>query len=358
MGKQRFLEAKGLRRLTRLWKSGKHDTLAPMPTPASTLRKEQGISPSVATTNTSIEPSTSEPMLDQPYGVLEWSTSPQPIMDICFVHGLIGDRNRTWTAAGEEVPWPKLLLAPELKNARILTYGYDAYPTRRGMVSGNRVTDHASNLLADLTTNRASCQAQTRPLVFIVHSLGGIVCKKAILLSRDHHQTYYQGIFNCCKGIVFLGTPHTGSWMANWAQIPASALGVMKSINKPLLDILGPDSELLESIQVDFTRLLLQMASTQSRLEIACFFEELPLPVVGKAVAKDSATIPGYNSISIHADHREMVRFNSPHDRGFTQILGFVKRWQEEVRYVLCSIASDLSTNNGAHDKQSGTDPG
>ncbi|KAB5572255.1 hypothetical protein GE09DRAFT_904494, partial [Coniochaeta sp. 2T2.1] len=47
--------------------------------------------------------------------------------DICFVHGLTGDRNSTWTASGQTAPWPKTLLAPRLTKARILTYGYDAH---------------------------------------------------------------------------------------------------------------------------------------------------------------------------------------------------------------------------------------
>ncbi|KAL6410985.1 hypothetical protein AUP68_07418 [Ilyonectria robusta] len=38
--------------------------------------------------------------------------------------------------------------------------------------------------------------------------------------------------------------------------------------------------------------------------EITCFFEELPLPVIRKVVSKDSATLEGYNAISIHASRQ------------------------------------------------------
>lgn len=48
------------------------------------------------------------------------------------------------------------------------------------------------------------------------------------------------------------------------------------------------------------------------------FLEELPLPVVGKVVSKDSATLEGYNPISIHANHRHMVRFSTANDSGCT----------------------------------------
>ena len=52
-------------------------------------------------------------------------------VDICFVHGLTGDRTRTWTAAGQTQPWPQTLLPSRLGRVRILTYGYDAYVLRK-----------------------------------------------------------------------------------------------------------------------------------------------------------------------------------------------------------------------------------
>lgn len=121
--------------------------------------------------------------------------------------------------------------------------------------------------------------------------------------------------------------------MASWAKIPISALGVIKSVNGRLLKALGPDQELLESIQDDFLRLLRQMTVSESPIEITCFFEELPMPVIGKIVSRESANMGSeYNAISIHANHREMVRFRTSEDRGFIQVLGLLKKWQEEVR--------------------------
>src|SRR5947207_15904393 len=35
-------------------------------------------------------------------------------IDICFVHGLTGNRDSTWTAHGQSTPWPKKLLPPKL----------------------------------------------------------------------------------------------------------------------------------------------------------------------------------------------------------------------------------------------------
>jgi hypothetical protein len=68
------------------------------------------------------------------------------------------------------------------------------------------------------------------------------------------------------------------------------------------------------------------------RLEVTCFFEELPLPVVGKVVSKESATFAGYNPISIHANHRDMIKFASVEETGFKRVLGELSRWDMELR--------------------------
>jgi hypothetical protein len=130
-----------------------------------------------------------------------------------------------------------------------------------------------------------------------------------------------------------MGTPHKGSWIADWAKISAGALGLVKSTNKSFLEILRTDNQLLEAIQVDFWSMIRDLRENGRRLEVTCFFEELPLPVIGKVVSKDSATLEGYNQLSIHANHRDMVRFNSATDNGFRRLLGELVRWESELRY-------------------------
>jgi hypothetical protein len=263
---------------------------------------------------------------------------PDAAVDICFVHGLTGDRESTWTARGQSTPWPKTLLPPRLRvGARILTYGYDAYIVRKGAAGSNRLIDHATNLLHDLTTDRDLNNASSRPLIFVAHSLGGLVCKKAILLSRNNPEAHLRGLFDCAKGIVFMGTPHKGSWMADWAKIPASAIGLVKSTNKSLLGILQMEDQLLESIQVDFWSMVRGLREGGRHFEVACFFEELPLPVVGKVVSKESAALEGYASFSIHANHGDMVRFASAEDNGFKRLVGVLARWAAEAGHLRVS---------------------
>lgn len=231
-----------------------------------------------------------------PDGVKVLYDCPNATVDICFVHGLTGDRTTTWTAQGQADPWPQTLLPPKLPTARILTYGYDAYMVRGSVAGSNRLIDHATNLLNDLADDRDVINASSRPIIFVAHSLGGLVCKKAILSSRNNSESHLRSIFDCTKGVIFMGTPHKGSWMADWAKISVDALGLVKSTNKSLIDILRAENQLLEAVQSDFLSMVRGLRENHRSLEVMCFYEELPLPVVGKVVSKESATFQGYNN--------------------------------------------------------------
>ena len=80
---------------------------------------------------------------------------PADVPSIVFIHGLRGDREKTWTATHASEPWPKALLPSKLPTARILTFGYDAYVAElRGVVSQSRIRNHASSLVASLASYR------------------------------------------------------------------------------------------------------------------------------------------------------------------------------------------------------------
>ncbi|RDW56997.1 hypothetical protein BP6252_13950 [Coleophoma cylindrospora] len=277
-------------------------------------------------------PKSSDPATLFPDGIEVWHKCPNAAIDICFIHGLTGNRNTTWTASNQSTPWPTTLLSPKLPSARLLTWGYDAYVVRKSVASKNRLIDHATNLLNDLTIDREENDASYRPVIFVVHSLGGLVCKEAIMSSRNNPEPHLRTIFDHTAGIIFMGTPHRGSWMADWMKIPVSGLGILKSTNKSLLQILETDDQLLESIQVRFGNMIRELRESGRRLELTCFFEEQSLPLVGKVVSKDSATLEGYTSVSVHANHSNMVKFKTADETGFKRLLGDLKRWEKRSK--------------------------
>ena len=106
-------------------------------------------------------------------------------IDIVAIHGLNGDYSRTWTAitsAGTEVNWLKHedFLPNHLENARIMSYGYNSGFQFSNSQAG--ISEFADQLLEDLISWRVSQLQQLRPLIFICHSLGGLVFKQVSFL--------------------------------------------------------------------------------------------------------------------------------------------------------------------------------
>ena len=161
--------------------------------------------------------------------------------DIVLVHGLSGHPQDTWTSTapyntnvngvGEDasnrptkkrrigfpnlfsksqakVFWPKDLLPNELPEARVISWGYDVQIDKLfAPVSKSSISHHAETLLHDIANIRRSAADRDKPLVFIAHSLGGIVLKDALSISRTE-TTYFKEILPPTRGVIFLGTPH------------------------------------------------------------------------------------------------------------------------------------------------------
>lgn len=158
-------------------------------------------------------------------------THPDAKVDIVLVHGLNGDPRATWTNALNGVFWPIDLLPHALGDktpANILVYGYNADVCSSsfscgggGSPSDNFIHQHAQTLVTSLTQFRIGEGTARNPIIWICHSLGGILVKRALLYSNDlrgaPHQRVYRSIYASTFGLVFLGTPHAGADAASWA---------------------------------------------------------------------------------------------------------------------------------------------
>lgn len=101
-------------------------------------------------------------------------------VSIVAVHGITGDAVSTWTSEPGNTCW---LSDPEylpkyLKNARVLSWGYDAQISSvLRMGSGEKILQHAQTLVAQLQADRevSSCCPSTPPPLFIRFSLVGMM---------------------------------------------------------------------------------------------------------------------------------------------------------------------------------------
>ncbi len=105
-------------------------------------------------------------------------------ISFCFVHGLQGHPTKTWTAL--DVCWPRDLLPKEIPSARVLTFDYSA---RLGDDTPLVFRDLGKRLLESLAINRQHEKAATRRLIFVAHSLGGMLVKDVRTRNRHEYTT-------------------------------------------------------------------------------------------------------------------------------------------------------------------------
>jgi len=247
-------------------------------------------------------------------------------LDVVFVHGLHGDKIKTWSK--DRICWPRDLLKEDLPNARILSWGYDARAMGFLDAAGQQsVAAHAMQLLADLSRRRRTAEEMQRPIIFVCHSLGGLIVKDA--LAQSYHESRQEPIVRPkiasikpkTMGVVFAGTPHRGSDKARWLKVATNlATFVLKDNSSSQVTALCRGSETLERLQTDFARV-------SGSLRIYTFCEEYKYSeAVGKIVDNDSATL-GYNHENIEGlpgSHSEMVKFSSRNESGYERLTGSI----------------------------------
>ncbi|KAK3317794.1 hypothetical protein B0T19DRAFT_435586 [Cercophora scortea] len=189
----------------------------------------------------------------------EWDKRPFLQADIVLVPGLGRDVHhaKTWQAADLTV-WPRDLLPAELPDIRVMSFNYTT--TLSGTSSEKGIRDHAKDLVSLLSDEREDDElARLRPIVFVGHSLGGIVIKRA-LLTAHQGLTRYRSLWEASRGVMFFATPHYGMDDSAWQRFIHHVLGFDAPVEgaKPtsgMKDEIGKNSVALEKISKDFEHL-------------------------------------------------------------------------------------------------------
>jgi len=138
-----------------------------------------------------------------------------------------------------------------------MTFGYDSVIAFSKSVAN--IDDKALDLLNRLGTVRAYEQtqdSQPRSIMFICHSLGGIIVKKALILAHERSSDpSFKDILEHTKALVFLGVPHRGADAAWWADTAASflkAASLNTATSSTIISDLKKNSPTLMSISKQF----------------------------------------------------------------------------------------------------------
>lgn len=143
----------------------------------------------------------------------------------------------------------------------------------QGGSSKDTIRTTAVKLLDRLRAKRdGSCgNCHNRPILFICHSLGGIVFKQALNLAHSRSVDQgYADILENTRAVAFLGVPHQGSELAGWGSSVASlmeATSVVK-VNPNFVNDLQRNSKALFDISEESVHRLANLTT------ILTFYEE------------------------------------------------------------------------------------
>lgn len=262
------------------------------------------------------------------YGITEFSEGiPDNCKaDIVFIHGLASNSDSTWRHENAELPWPEELLARDISDCKILKYDYDI-SNIHGLDKGT-LRDLAADFLNELVNWRRDNESE-RPIIFVAHSLGGLLVKRMLPESQSRNAPYNIGALT--RGIIFLGTPHRVSrWKDHGRRILQALRDNRDRANRvepniELRAIFQPTSNILEETHTSFMDWLWQRNGkfrdrngnvSKPMAYIASFYEELPmvteLPGLGdmRVVDHALALIKGYNFLPLQCNYKTMAKFS------------------------------------------------
>ncbi|KAH0170241.1 hypothetical protein KCU67_g2721, partial [Aureobasidium melanogenum] len=242
-------------------------------------------------------------------------------VDIVAVHGLMGHWENTWNV-GNSQDDPMFLrdrIPSDLSRvgvrARIFSYGYDSVVVFSKSVA--TIDQAAIMLLSRLLGKRRTSEEKGRPIIFIAHSLGGLVVKQAMIQAWTRNE-YYNDILENVKGCLFLGVPHRGADLAYWAKFPAQIIPYLS------LGFRG-NTKLLESLSsksADWMRISRDFVHRATSLQIRTFYETDRLGNV-IVVDESSATMNLPNELALPlagSNHATICKFAASENQRYDPV--------------------------------------
>ncbi|XP_074920176.1 protein SERAC1 isoform X4 [Chelonoidis abingdonii] len=243
--------------------------------------------------------------------------SSQPIKaDVLFIHGLLGAAFKTWRQQdinqpldvkafeGEEVYsecWPKTWLASDCPSLRIVSVEYDTHlsdwKTKCPTEDHRKSIAYRSN---ELLNKLRAAGIGDRPLVWVSHSMGGLLVKKMLVDASKNPEM--DKIVNNTRGIIFYSVPHHGSQLAEYSMNARYLLFPSVEVKE-----LSTDSPALKELNDDFLSF-----AKDKKFPVLSFAETLPTHIGSMiklhVVPVDSANLGIGDLIPVEVNHLNICK--------------------------------------------------
>ena len=247
-----------------------------------------------------------------------------PLVDVIFVHGLTGDPQDTWSTEGDGTFWP-IWLKEDLDKIAVHTLGYPASLFEKWADKEMDMFERAGNVLEKF----AGLGIGKRPIVYVAHSLGGVLVKMILRKSCESGDADWQLVSKATRLVVFISTPHSGETIATVAKlIPGTSRHV---------ELLANKFGFLEGLNIYYRNL----CGDRDDLTTAVYYEKHTTK--GNVVVPRASADPGINNVEPVPVDKNHIDICKPPDKNDTVYLGIKRHIQRAL-----SAVEGTTTGNGA----------
>ncbi|KAF8241753.1 hypothetical protein K440DRAFT_677005 [Wilcoxina mikolae CBS 423.85] len=246
------------------------------------------------------------------------------------------------TAPGSNRMWLQDFLPSDIRNIRIMTYGYNST-----LVGPNTVNDgmleYRRNLVHQLENARSS---QEVTFVSLTPDLGGILIlqhgvPKALLQAKS--QAIHKKLLDTTQAILFFGTPHRGLRTEELEAMLEDMSCSPESNRADLLIQLREGSGFLETEADEVVEILgrCRVSSTSSKYERNGQLVEM--------VKKISAQLclPNEHRVPVPHNHTNMVKFLSPSDGTYRTVITWIKECLDNIVEARSEVSGIVHMGDG-----------
>lgn len=235
-----------------------------------------------------------------------------PAVDVIFMHGLGDAFENCWqnpSGSSGDV-WP-VWLSESFPGISI--WGLD-YPTSKYSTLLNGPDLSLLTVAASLSELMRAKKIGKRPLVLVCHSLGGVIAKAMLRACESSTTAPKMAIFENCRGVVFLASPHTGSPLA-------SILSLIPGVGSKQTKELANAGAMLVDLNTWYKN-----KAPAAGIKTCAFYETIN---TNGAMVVDAGSanpgVPDCDPIPIDANHRDICKFAHRDELGYVCIKNFLE---------------------------------
>ena len=254
-------------------------------------------------------------------------------VDVVFVHGIQGSPFYTWRQGKSEDQalftdcWPKDWLPTDYPNIRVIGVHYESFfsdwfSTCPVENDGRRSLEVQA---AAIKKKLEECGVGERPIVWVAHSLGGLITKRMLSLSNEDESNFLPST----KGVVFYSVPHLGSPFATKTGRARFVLFPSKEVSE-----IEHNSEKLQKLHQDFMGLA-------KRFEIDCldFGESKPFKIpylkyAQMVVPPESCNVGYGRFLLLDTNHQDVCKPVSKVDPRYWEVSAMVRKVMQDSNGV------------------------